>query len=104
VSLEKNFGYAEKQIQHGRISQPDATDVLPCLQRHLLKDPLPGTEPVSERYRGSREHCGVEKMSRGMPSMTALLGLLAIAGYQNRDKLAEMLNRATSGEQQPALG
>ena len=23
--------------------------------------------------------------------MTALLGLLAIAGYQNRDKLAEML-------------
>jgi uncharacterized protein YidB (DUF937 family) len=31
-------------------------------------------------------------MSRGFPSMTALLGLLAIAGYQNRDKLAEMLS------------
>ena len=30
-------------------------------------------------------------MSRGLPSMTALLGLLAIAGYQNRDKIAEML-------------
>ena len=30
-------------------------------------------------------------MSRGYPSMTALLGLLAIAGYQNRDKLAELL-------------
>ncbi|MCB5175909.1 YidB family protein [Microvirga lenta] len=30
-------------------------------------------------------------MSRGFPSMTALLGLLAIAGYQNRDELAEML-------------
>jgi uncharacterized protein YidB (DUF937 family) len=30
-------------------------------------------------------------MSRGFPSMTALLGLLAIAGYQNRDKLAEIL-------------
>lgn len=29
-------------------------------------------------------------MSRGMPSMTALLGLLALAGYQNRDKLAEL--------------
>ena len=29
-------------------------------------------------------------MARGLPSMTALLGLLAIAGYQNRDKLAEM--------------
>ena len=30
-------------------------------------------------------------MSRGMPSLTALLGLLAVAGYQNRDKIAEML-------------
>ena len=29
--------------------------------------------------------------SRGFPSMTALLGLLAIAGYQNRDKIAEMI-------------
>ena len=29
--------------------------------------------------------------------MTALLGLLAIAGYQNRDKLAEMLNGAGAG-------
>lgn len=33
-------------------------------------------------------------MSRGFPSMTALLGLLAVAGYQNRDKLAEMLKGA----------
>ena len=32
-------------------------------------------------------------MSRGFPSMTALLGLLAIAGYQNRDKIAEMLGK-----------
>ena len=30
-------------------------------------------------------------MSRGFPSMTALLGLLAVAGYQNRDKIAELL-------------
>ena len=30
-------------------------------------------------------------MSRGMPSMTALLGLLAVAGYQNRHKIAEVL-------------
>ena len=30
-------------------------------------------------------------MSRGMPSMVALLGLLAVAGYQNRDKIAEVL-------------
>src|SRR5215207_9626918 len=33
-------------------------------------------------------------MSRGFPSMTALLGMLAIAVYQNRDKLAEMLGGA----------
>ena len=33
-------------------------------------------------------------MSCGFPSMTALLGLLAIAGYQNRDKIAEMLGSA----------
>jgi uncharacterized protein YidB (DUF937 family) len=30
-------------------------------------------------------------MSRGFPSMTALLGLLAVAGYQNKDKIAEWL-------------
>ena len=30
-------------------------------------------------------------MSRGMPSMTALLGLLAVAGYQNRGRIAEVL-------------
>jgi uncharacterized protein YidB (DUF937 family) len=35
-------------------------------------------------------------MSRGMPSMTALLGMLAIAGYQHRDKLMEMFNSATN--------
>lgn len=35
-------------------------------------------------------------MARGLPSMTALLGLLAIAGYQNRDKIAEILKGAGS--------
>jgi uncharacterized protein YidB (DUF937 family) len=33
----------------------------------------------------------------GFPSMTALLGLLAIAGYQNRDKIAEMIGNMTKG-------
>ena len=37
-------------------------------------------------------------MSRGMPSMTALLSMLAIAGYQNRDKLADIVRTATSGQ------
>jgi uncharacterized protein YidB (DUF937 family) len=37
-------------------------------------------------------------MSQGMPSMTALLGMVALAGYQNRDKITEMLTGAgTSG-------
>ena len=30
-------------------------------------------------------------MSSGMPSMTALLGMLVLSGYQNRDKLSELL-------------
>jgi uncharacterized protein YidB (DUF937 family) len=38
-------------------------------------------------------------MSRGLPSMTALLALLAIAGYQNRDKIAEMLGKV--GQNRP---
>jgi uncharacterized protein YidB (DUF937 family) len=40
-------------------------------------------------------------MSRGFPSMTALLGLLAVAGYQNRDKIAEMLG---AGKSAPGAG
>ncbi|MEO8465435.1 MAG: YidB family protein [Gammaproteobacteria bacterium] len=39
-------------------------------------------------------------MSRGMPSMVALLGLLAVAGYKNRDKIAEAL----AGRKQAPLG
>ncbi len=30
-------------------------------------------------------------MTKGSPSMVALLGLLAVAGYQNREKLSEMM-------------
>jgi uncharacterized protein YidB (DUF937 family) len=46
-------------------------------------------------------------MSRGFPSMTALLGLLAVAGYQNRDKIAEILgglgqSTAAGGQAPPA--
>jgi len=49
-------------------------------------------------------------MTRGMPSLTALLGLLAVAGFQNRDKLAEMLKGGGAGAanapgtQQPSAG
>jgi uncharacterized protein YidB (DUF937 family) len=47
-------------------------------------------------------------MSRGFPSMTALLGLLAVAGYQHRDKIAEMLGgigqSAPAGSGQTGIG
>ncbi len=33
----------------------------------------------------------------GFPSMTALLGLLAVAGYQNRDKISEMMRQHSGG-------
>jgi uncharacterized protein YidB (DUF937 family) len=39
----------------------------------------------------------MDGMSQGFPSMTALLGLLAVAGYQNRDKISEMLSGAKQG-------
>lgn len=35
------------------------------------------------------------------PSMVALLGLLAVAGYQNRDKLGELLNGAGGQNRNP---
>ena len=41
-------------------------------------------------------------MSRGLPSMTALLGLLAVAGYQNKDKIAEMMKGLGQGAGSPA--
>ena len=40
-------------------------------------------------------------MSRGFPSMPALLGLLADAGYQNRDKLAELLGGGGTAPNSP---
>jgi hypothetical protein len=41
-------------------------------------------------------------MSRGYPSVTALLALLAFAGYQNRDKLADLLRGAQRNPGTPA--
>src|SRR6516165_4088019 len=43
-------------------------------------------------------------MSRGYPSMTALLALLAMAGYQNRDKIAEWIKTAQSKMSTPSSG
>lgn len=43
-------------------------------------------------------------MSRGYPSMTALLAVLAIAGYQNRDKIAEWVKSAQGKLDSPSRG
>ena len=43
-------------------------------------------------------------MSRGMPSMTALLGLLAVAGFQNKDKIAEWLGGLGQSGGAPGAG
>ncbi len=39
--------------------------------------------------------------SKGMPSLMALLGLVAVAGYQNRDKLRDMISDARGGTAAP---
>src|SRR3954468_4928186 len=46
---------------------------------------------------GARSECRflfplTRSITMSRPSMTALLGLLAVAGFQNRDKIAEMLS------------
>ncbi len=40
-------------------------------------------------------------MSKSTPSLIALLGLVAIAGYQNRGRISEMLNDAQKGAAAP---
>ncbi len=41
-------------------------------------------------------------MSKSTPSLMALLGLVAVAGYQNRDKLSSLLARARDHAAPPA--
>jgi len=45
-------------------------------------------------------------MAKGSPSLIALLGLLAVAGYQNRDRLGSMLTNASPLDpmRQPQVG
>jgi len=45
-----------------------------------------------------------EDSSGGFPSLTALLGLLAVAGYQNRDKISEWLGGKGQLEPDPRPG
>ncbi|OYU38455.1 MAG: hypothetical protein CFE33_16170 [Pseudorhodobacter sp. PARRP1] len=43
-------------------------------------------------------------MAKGLPSATALLALLAVAGYQHRDKISDMLRKAGATGDQPTGG
>ena len=43
-------------------------------------------------------------MARGMPSLAALLGLVAVAGYQNRDKIGEFVKGLASSDPSSATG
>ena len=43
-------------------------------------------------------------MARGMPSLGALLGLIAIAGYQNRDKIGEFVKGLGVSDPNTPLG
>jgi uncharacterized protein YidB (DUF937 family) len=43
-------------------------------------------------------------MARGMPSLAALLGLIAIAGYQNRDKIGEFVKGLGKSDPNSPLG
>ena len=43
-------------------------------------------------------------MSNRMPSLAALLGLVAIAGYQNRDKIGEFVKGLTGKDPTVAAG
>ena len=43
-------------------------------------------------------------MARGMPSLAALLGLVAIAGYQNRDKIGEFVKGLGKSDPNSPLG
>ncbi len=40
-------------------------------------------------------------MANNMPSLTALLGLVAVAGFQNRDKISDFVKGLTGGAAAP---
>lgn len=42
-------------------------------------------------------------MARRGPSLTALLGLLAVAGFQNRDKLSDLARKMQGPDAQPQI-
>jgi len=98
------FGSTKLFMRHH--DQPTMIEdaLLPSPRRTEAACTTDGTQHQAERCCRSIHSGGGTDMSRGMPSMTALLGLLALAGYQNRDKLGELLKGATGNTGQPGAG
>jgi uncharacterized protein YidB (DUF937 family) len=66
-----------------------------------------GVAPRREPFGREFVHHYYEKettMARGMPSLAALLGLIAVAGYQNRDKIGEFVRGLGSSDPNSPLG
>ncbi len=101
---EPGLATENRDLRQRRRLEPDAVGRLTLPVRRAPRSRNP---PRSGRA-GLREGF---TMSDGFPSMTALLGLLAVAGYQNRDKIADMLggqapaaSSGRAGEQTSAPG
>src|SRR3954471_594413 len=97
----------EGNIDRDQRCGPSTADLYQAVIRRQIE------ADILDLPRGRGEHLPVQNpkektMSQGMPSMTALLGMVALAGFQNRDKIAEMLKGAGSsgpgsGAGQPGL-
>jgi uncharacterized protein YidB (DUF937 family) len=61
-------------------------------------------EPASHEFVHYYYEKWERKMARGMPSLAALLGLIAIAGYQNRDKIGEFVRGLGKSDPNSPIG
>src|SRR5436190_9878331 len=87
----------EGNIDRDQRCGPSTADLYQAVIRRQIES------DILDLPRGRGEHLPIQNpkektMSQGMPSMTALLGMVALAGFQNRDKIAEMLKGAGSSD------
>jgi uncharacterized protein YidB (DUF937 family) len=79
-----------------------------CARRKIAPGERFAAGATETLRRSIRSHRGRKiegmNMAKGFPSMTALLGLLAVAGYQNREKIGEMLRGTDQGRGATAGG
>jgi uncharacterized protein YidB (DUF937 family) len=87
----------EGNIDRDQRCGPSTADLYQAVIRRQIE------ADILDLPRGRGEHLPIQNpkektMSQGMPSMTALLGMVALAGFQNRDKIAEMLKGTGSSD------